>query len=199
MIYSLSGKLIYTDLSCAVIECGGVGYKCNVSLNTLQSLPPVNQNAFLLTHLNVREDAVDLFGFSTAEELDMFKLITSVSGVGPKVAMSILSEFTPDKLCIYIAGGDSKSITRASGVGAKLAQRIVLELKDKVGSVATESQAEVEAAVIATSNSNTADAVAALVSLGFSQAEASVAVGKLDSNMSVEQLIKEGLRSLSKF
>ncbi len=199
MIYSLSGKLVYTDLSTAVIECGGVGYKCNVSLNTLQSLPPVNQNAFLLTHLNVREDAVDLFGFSTAEELDMFKLITSVSGVGPKVAMSILSEFTPDKLCLYIAGGDSKSITRASGVGAKLAQRIVLELKDKVASVTTESSADIEAAVVASGNANTADAVAALVSLGFSQSEASVAVGKLDSSLSVEQLIKEGLRALSKF
>ncbi len=199
MIYSLSGKLVYTDLSTAVIECGGVGYKCSVSLNTLQSLPPVNQNAFLLTHLNVREDAVDLFGFSTAEELDMFKLITSVSGVGPKVAMSILSEFTPDKLCLYIAGGDSKSITRASGVGAKLAQRLVLELKDKVASVAAEVGPEVEAAVSATGNANTADAVAALVSLGFTQSEASVAVGKLDSSLSVEQLIKEGLRALSKF
>ena len=199
MIYSLSGKLIYTDLSCAVVECCGVGYKCSVSLNTLNALPAVGQNVFLLTHMNVREDAVDLFGFSTPEELDMFKLITSVSGVGPKVAMSILSEFTADRLCLFIAGGDSKSITKASGVGAKLAQRIVLELKDKVSGVSTDNQAEVQAASNATVGGNMSDAVAALVSLGYSQSEASVAIGKLDTTLSVELLIKEGLRSLSKF
>ncbi len=189
MIYSLSGKLIYTDLSSAVIECGGVGYRCNVSLNTLQSLPTVGNDVFILTHMNVREDAVDLFGFSTPEELNMFKLITSVSGVGPKVAMSILSEFTADRLCVFIAGGDSKSITKASGVGAKLAQRIVLELKDKVGGIATSSQEDIRAAAVASESGNSADAVAALVSLGYSQSEASVAIGKLDQNLSVEQQV----------
>jgi len=194
MIYSLSGKLIYTDLSCAVIECGGVGYKCNVSLNTLQSLPPVNQNAFLLTHLNVREDAVDLFGFSTAEELDMFKLITSVSGVGPKVAMSILSEFTPDKLCIYIAGGDSKSITRASGVGAKLAQRIVLELKDKFKGADIDdiTADEIFETPVKTDN----EALSALIVLGYSRQEAENAIK--GATGSTEDIIKTGLKNLMK-
>lgn len=200
MIYSVSGKLILSDATCAVVECGGVGMKCLVSLNTARSLPSVGQHVTLLTHLSVREDAMDLFGFTTAEELDMFRLITSVSGVGAKLAMSILSEFTPDKLCLYIAGGDAKAIQRANGVGAKLAQRMVLELKEKVGGISlTDDNVDITAAISAGVNSNTSDAVEALVSLGYSQSEASVAIGRLDSGLSVETLIKEGLKSLAKF
>ncbi len=200
MIFSVSGKLIYSDASCAVVECGGVGIKCFISLNTAKVLPSVNKYVSLFTHMSVREDAIDLFGFAANDELDMFRLITSVSGVGPKLAMSILSEFTPDKLCLYIAGGDAKSIQRANGVGAKLAQRMVLELKEKVGGVSfADSDANISAAVASTANSNTSDAVEALVSLGYSQSEAAVAIGKLDSNLSVEELIKGGLKALAKF
>ncbi len=199
MIYSVSGKLIFTDVSCAVVECGGVGMKCYVSLNTARVLPSVGQHVMLYTHLSVREDALDLFGFATQEELDMFRLITSVSGVGAKLAMSILSEFTPDRLCLYIAGGDAKAITRANGVGAKLAQRMVLELKDKVSGIPFGENEDISAAVSANSNANTSDAVEALVALGYSQSEASVAIGRLDSGLPVETLIKEGLKSLSKF
>ncbi len=199
MIYSVSGKLIFVDAACAVVECGGVGMKCYISLNTAKILPNVGQQVSLLTHLSVREDAMDLFGFATSDELDVFRLITSISGVGPKLAMSILSEFTPDKLCLYIAGGDAKSIQRANGVGAKLAQRIVLELKEKVGGIGFAESDDISAAVIANSNSNTSDAVEALVSLGYSQSEASVVIGKLDSNMPVEDLIKAGLKALAKF
>ncbi len=200
MIYSVSGKLVLTDNTCAVVECGGVGMKCFISLNTARVLPGIGQHVSLLTHMSVREDSMDLFGFATSDELEMFKLITSISGVGPKLAMSILSEFTPDKLCLYIAGGDSKSIQRASGVGAKLAQRMVLELHEKVGGIAlTDGDTDISAAVSATANSNTSDAVEALVSLGYSQSEAAVAIGKLDPSLPVETLIKDGLKSLAKF
>lgn len=200
MIYSVSGKLILSDGTSAVVECGGVGMKCFVSLNTARVLPSVGQQVTLLTHLSVREDAMDLFGFATSDELDMFRLITSISGVGPKLAMSILSEFTPDKLCLYIAGGDAKAIQRANGVGAKLAQRMVLELKEKVSGIAfADGDSDISAAVTSTANSNTSDAVEALVSLGYTQSEAAVAIGKLNPDLSVEELIKAGLKSLAKF
>ena len=199
MFYSLTGKLIYTDPQTAVVECGGVGFKCAVSLRTLQGLPALGAQVTLYTHLNVREDALDLFGFLSAEELDLFRMVTSVSGVGPKVALAILSEFTPDALCLFIASGDSKSITRAAGVGAKLAQRIVLELKDKVGTFAPESAgADVLAAGQASASANASEAVEALVALGYAQGEAALAVGRLDSGLSVEELIKGALKTLAR-
>ena len=149
----------------------------------------------------MREDALDLFGFYSIDELDIFKLITSVSGVGPKNAMAILSEFEPNKLRVIIASGDAKSLTKASGVGTKLAQRIILELKDKVGSFVGDDDVigEVAAVGAVSASQNAADAVAALVSLGYSQSEASLAVGRLDSQLSVEELIKSALKAMSKF
>lgn len=199
MIYSVRGPLISCDMTSAVVECGGVGMKCFVSMNTRKKLAPIGTEVMLFTHLNVREDAMDLFGFIDPDELEMFRLITSVSGVGPKVALSILSEFEPSQLSLYIASGDSKSITRASGVGAKLAQRIVLELKDKLGATSFADSQEVSAAVNVSSSSNASEAVQALVALGYSQSEASLAVGKLDATQSVEFLIKEGLKLLARF
>ena len=199
MIYSVRGPLISCDMTSAVVECGGVGMKCFVSMNTCKKLAPIGTEVMLFTHLNVREDAMDLFGFIDPDELEMFRLITSVSGVGPKVALSILSEFEPSQLSLYIASGDSKSITRASGVGAKLAQRIVLELKDKLGATSFADSQEVSAAVNVSSSSNASEAVQALVALGYSQSESSLAVGKLDATQSVEFLIKEGLKLLARF
>lgn len=199
MIYSLNGTLVHTDSATAVVECGGVGFKCFVSMNTLRRLPPPGSEVRLFTHMNVREDALDLFGFCDERELDMFRMITNVSGVGPKVAMSILSEFEPDRLSLFIASGDSKSITRAAGVGGKLAQRIVLELKDKIGAAGFSDSGEVASVAAATVSGNTAEAVEALVSLGYSQSEAALAVGKLDHTLPVEALIKEGLKALARF
>lgn len=196
MFYSLSGKLIYTDTSTAVVECGGVGFKCSVSLYTLQKLPQIGAQVTLYTHLNVREDALDLFGFCDSTELDLFKLITSVSGVGPKAALSILSEFNPDGLALAIASGDSKSLTRANGVGAKIAQRIVLELKDKVGGMGMGDSGDVSAVGSVSASRNASEAVEALVSLGYSQSEAALAVGRLDSSMTVEELIRDALKSM---
>ncbi|MBQ2387302.1 MAG: Holliday junction branch migration protein RuvA [Clostridia bacterium] len=198
MFYSITGTLVYSDLSSVAIDCNGVAFRCNVSMNTLQHMPQRNSKVTVYTYLNVREDALDLFGFYSADELDMFKLITSVSGVGPKNALAILSEFEPDNLRIIIASGDAKSLTRASGVGTKLAQRIILELKDKVGSIGGNVEAEIASVGAVSASKNAAEAVEALVSLGYSQSEASLAVGRLDSQLSVEELIRLALKSMAK-
>ncbi|MBR2447892.1 MAG: Holliday junction branch migration protein RuvA, partial [Clostridia bacterium] len=198
MIASVRGTLIYTDTACAVVECGGVGYKCFVTKNTLYNLPTKGEEVFLHTYLVVREDAMDLYGFRDIEELDAFKLVTSVNGVGAKMGLALLSEFTASQLTLYVASGDYKALTAASGVGPKLAQRIVLELKDKVGSLQSGDTLVIKAVGNATVNSNTKEAVSALVSLGYTQSEASLAVGKLDPALSTEDLIKQALKTLAR-
>ena len=197
MIYSLNGKLIYTDPTTAVVECGGVGYGCRVTYNTLRQLPELNQPVFLFTYMNVREDAVDLFGFYTKEELDCFKLLITVNGVGPKAAISILSELTPNAVCAAISMGDTKTITRAQGIGPKVAQRIVLELKDKVGvTVSDEGVENGDIIVSSASSNNKSEAVSALMSLGYSQSESQKAVSKCDLFKSTEEIIKDALKYL---
>ncbi len=201
MLYSITGTLVYSDATSVAVECNGVAFRCAVSMNTLGKMPQRNKTVTLFTYLNVREDALDLFGFYDTDELDVFKLITSVSGVGPKNAMAILSEFEPTRLRIIIASGDAKSLTRASGVGTKLAQRIILELKDKVGAIAGGDidMTEIEAVGAVSASKNASEAVAALVSLGYSQSEASLAVGRLDSQLPVEELIRMALKAMSNF
>lgn len=198
MISSLRGKLIYVDTQSIVVECGGVGFKCFTSLNTLSTLPKQGNEVFVHTYLSVREDALDLYGFSTAEELDCFKLITSVNGVGAKIGIALLSDFTPDQITFFIAAGDAKALTKASGVGTRLAQRIVLELKDKIAKCAVSLSPETAAAESVSNSSNASEAVAALVVLGFSQSEATLAVGKLDPSLPTDELIKGGLKNLSR-
>ncbi len=198
MIASLRGKLIYKDNTSVVIECSGVGFKCFVTKNTLYNLPQVNDGVFLNTYMVVREDAMDLYGFIDREELDCFKLITSVSGVGSKIGLALLSEFTASQLTLYIASNDPKALTAASGVGIKLAQRIVLELKDKIGSLESGDTLEIKSVGNVAVNSNSKEAVAALVALGYSQSEASLAVSKQDQSLSVEELIKLSLKSLAR-
>ena len=199
MIYSLNGKLIFKDNNTAVIDCMGVGYRCSVSTKTSASLPECGNNAFLLTYMQVREDAVDLFGFYDKSELDTFKLLISINGVGAKAALSILSFYSPDKVLLFVATGDSKSLTAASGIGAKIASRIVLELKDKVGSV---DFANDEVKSVSNLNdgggSKTKDAIEALTTFGFTASEASVAVAKCDKNLEVDQIIKQALKLLSR-
>lgn len=199
MIASLNGKLLVKEPNFAVVECGGVGLKCYITDNTHAQLGSVGDTVFLYTYLSVREDLLDLFGFYSYAEMDTFKLITSVSGVGPKIGLAILSVFSPDDVMLYIAGGDAKSLTAASGVGIKLAQRIVLELKDKVGSISSySSSADLQAVGNASANTNTKEAVEALVSLGYSQSEASLAVGRLDSSLAVDDLIKQALKQIAR-
>ena len=198
MIASLRGKLIYSDLSSVVIECGGVGFKCFVTRTTLNRLPRNGEELFLYTHFAVREDSMDLYGFGEIEELNAFKMITSVNGVGAKIGMAILSEFSADRLVLYIASGDAKALTSASGVGIKLAQRIVLELKDKMGDLGVSSSIDVSAVSSAVTSSSSAEAVEALVTLGYSKSEAASAVGKLDKTLPSDELIKQALKSLAR-
>ncbi len=198
MISSLRGKLIYNDPDYIVIECSGVGFKCFITKNMAYSVPNIGSEIMVHTYLAVKEDALDLYAFSSPEELAAFKLITSVNGVGSKIGMALLSEFTPDRLMLIIASNDPKALTRASGVGLKLAQRIVLELKDKTGSISTENSDVISAVGNATASTNSGEAIAALVALGFSQSEASLAVGKLDPSESTDVLIKNALKSLSR-
>lgn len=197
MLYSVRGKLLLTEQNAAVVECGGVGYKCFTTLATLSRLPQRGSEVMLYTYLHIREDACDLFGFYDAEELNCFKMLISVSGVGPKVGLAILSELTPQKFALCVASGDAKSLTRAQGVGPKLAQRIVLELKDKVEKSAVSAGiAEIPSFVTAQSGS-ASEAMSALVVLGYSQSEAVRALSKLDGSLSVEELIKQGLKALA--
>lgn len=199
MIYSLRGRLAASDPHTVVVECAGVGYGCRVTLNTQRQLPPVGEEVFLHTYMVVREDAVELFGFADAAELSCFKLLISVNGVGPKAGLSILSDFSPDRLALLIASGDAKTITRAAGVGPKMAQRIVLELKDKMGAAELGAEtSDIEAAGSASKAGNAAEAVAALAALGYSQSEAALAVGRLDSALSVEELIREALKNMAR-
>ena len=131
MIYSVRGKLIHTEAELAVVECGGVGYACRTTFNTLQKIAGEDEVS-LFTYLSVREDAMELYGFAEREELKCFKLLLSVSGVGPKAALSILSGMNTQRFALCVATGDSKSLTQVKGIGAKTAQRIILELKDKL-------------------------------------------------------------------
>ena len=196
MIYSLNGKLVYKDTSFAVVECAGIGYKCTVSLKTRAALPENGEEVLLYTYMAIRTDNIELFGFYTADEMECFKLITSVNGVGPKYGIAILSEYTPDTIYSIIASGEYKSLTAASGVGPKLAQRIVLELKDKIGRVPSASIA-VAPAVSAVKPGNIANASAGLTSLGFLQVEVNRVLATLDHSLPTEELIKQALAKLS--
>ena len=198
MFYSLTGELIKKGTGFAVVECGGVGFFCNTSNTTLYDISG-EKKITLYTHLNVREDAMDLFGFSTENELQWFRMLISVNGVGPKAALAVLSELTPDRLVLAISANDVKMIKSAPGIGPKIAQRIILDLKDKVSAYATDNGIEDIAKISAAKDMpNISEAVAALTMLGYSQADASVAVSQIDPSLSVEDIIRQGLKILSK-
>lgn len=199
MIYSVKGILTYVEPSFVVVECGGVGMKCFASTSTITQLSSVGTEVTLLTYMSVKEDAIDLYGFLSQNELDAFKLLISVNGVGPKAAMSVLSALTMDKLSLAVSCGDVKSIQAAQGIGKKTAERIVLELKDKMAGVAgvVQGAATVNAAQANAPGSASAEAVEVLVSLGFNQTDASVAVGSMEPGLSVDEMIRKGLKLLS--
>lgn len=200
MIYSLRGKLIHVGENTAVIECGGVGYLCSTTRTTLNALPAQGSEVMLYTYMNVREGAIDLFGFATIAEQNCFRRLTSVSGVGPKVALGILSELKPDQLMLSLVSQDVKSLTRAPGVGKKLAERILLELRDKVKNEELSQQLQQVSQVsdqLASGSGNIAEAVSALVVLGYSQSEAARAIAGQTAETSVQDLIKTGLKKLA--
>lgn len=199
MLYSVRGKLIQTTATGAVVECGGVGFLCQTTLNTLKTLKPGSE-VMLYTYLNVREDAMELFGFATKTELDTFKTLISVSGVGPKAGLALLSELSPEQVAMAIATNDVKTITRAQGIGKKIAQRIVLELKDKLAKAeATDSGfAAVSTTAVSAAGGNVSKAIEALGVLGYAPAEVSPVLAEFDGNLPVEQLIAMTLRQMGR-
>ncbi len=200
MIYSLNGTLIHSERNAVVIECGGVGYRCLVTMNTLKAMPHIGENAMLYTHMIVKEDAVELCGFKTKEEKNTFKILTSVSGVGAKVAIAILSELTPEQFALAVANGDVKSLTRASGVGSKLAQRIILELKDKIKklSILPETVPTGAGVSISPTGGNVSQAIGALAVLGYSPDEVMPFMSGIAPDMTVEQIIAATLKAIGK-
>lgn len=196
MLYRLRGSLIHTEPSFAVIECAGVGYKCYTTMNTQRSLPAIGKEAVLYTHMNVREDAVDLFGFSSLAELNCFKLLTLVSGVGPKVGLAILSVLSPEQVAVAVAAGDFKTLTMAQGVGNKLAQRVILELKDKLKALGGGEEVTAAAGVVNAAG-NAAEAMNALTVLGYTPSDVAPVVAKFDSSLPVEELIRLTLKAMA--
>ncbi len=200
MIYSLNGTLIHSEATFIVIECGGVGYKCLTTLNTQRLLPKLGERCTVYTHMLVREDAIELCGFAGQEELNCFKLLTSISGVGARLALALLSTLRPEQIAIAVSGGDSKTLTSAPGVGKKLAQRIILELKDKLKLISTpSSQAESDstaAFVQAEQEGNIQKALGALAVLGYSSNDVLPFMSGIDPDLPVEEMIKQTLKKI---
>ena len=196
MLYYVSGAVAILEPGLAVIDCGGVGYGCRVTAYTAAQLK-LNQPSRLYITESIREDAFDLYGFISREEQHCFELLTSVTGVGPKAALAILSA-GPQNFTLAVMTGDEKMLTAAQGVGKKLAQRIILELKDKIGGGAMELDFSAGTAVSApVQTGNTAAlATAALQELGYSPAEISAALKGVDPNSSTEEMVRYALRAM---
>ncbi len=200
MIYCLTGKIVKKSMNAVVLSCGGVGYYAQCPASVAGALPGVGREATIYTVMSVTENDVSLYGFATEEQQACFEMLTAVSGVGPKVGLAILSVMEPERVALAISAGDHKAFKAASGVGPKLAQRIVLELKDKVAKgfvdgISLEDVAGVSAQTPAAQSSS--QAIAALVSLGYSQSEAALAVSKIDATLPVEEIIKLALRGMA--
>ena len=200
MIYCLTGKIVKKSMSAVVLSCGGVGYYAQCPASVAGALPGVGKEATLYTVMSVTENDVNLYGFATEEQQACFEMLTAVSGVGPKVGLAILSVMEPQRVALAISAGDHKAFKAANGVGPKLAQRIVLELKDKVAKgfvdgISLEDVAGAASGEPATQSAS--QAIAALVSLGYSQSEAALAISKIDATLPVEEIIKLALRGMA--
>ena len=197
MFYYLNGTITLMDANLAVVDCGGVGYACYTSNYTLARLQ-LGKPAKLFTYCNIKEDAFDIFGFSTREELDCFKRLLGVTGVGTKAALAILSVISPEQLTLAVMTQDDKTITMAQGVGKKLAQRIILELKDKLGAAVTEVNfSDTSAAPAPAAGSNLALAQAALTELGYNQNEIAAALKGIPAEgLATEEIVRRCLRAM---
>ncbi len=197
MFYYLNGEITIMEGNLAVVDCGGVGYACRATSYTLSKLR-VGQKAKLFTYCNIREDAFDIYGFSTRDELRCFELLLGVTGVGPKAAIAILSSTSPERFMLAIMTQDEKALTAAQGVGKKIAQRIILELKDKLGAVTEVDFSDgASAAVIPAAGSNLSLAQAALAELGYNQNEIGAALkGIKTEGMSTEEIVRQCLRAM---
>ncbi len=201
MFYYLKGELVHRDPSTAVIDCGGVGYALTVSLNTSDAISPLlGKEAKLMTYLQVREDGVELFGFASKDELETFKLLITVSGVGPKAAMSILSMFTPERLRMVICTEDTKGLAKAPNIGAKTAARIILELRDKIAQGIMEGASKLDVSSPAPKggaqqSGKLNDALQALMALGYDRSDSMKALQGIDTeHLSLNDIIAKALK-----
>lgn len=199
MFYYVNGTVAEIEAGLAVIDCSGVGYACATTNYTLSQLKK-GERAKLYTYLNVREDAMEMFGFASQSELRSFKMLIGVSGVGPKAALSILSSTTPQQLSMAVVMGDEKALTAAPGIGKKIAQRIILELKDKLikeqGGFETGNGA---AAAMPAQNNKAGEAAAALAVLGYGSQEIAAALKGIDMDaLPLEEIIRQSLKKMVK-
>ena len=201
MFYYIDGTVALMDNSLAVIDCGGVGYALNTTVNTLSRIR-VGERARLFVYTVIREDCFDLYGFATQEEKRSFEMLVGVSGVGPKVALAILSSNTPEALSLAVISGNEKALTAVPGIGKKIAQRILLELKDKLAKELEATGMEsfsASASIGPVGGDKLADAAAALGVLGYGNSEITAALKGLDiQNLSVEDIIRQALRNLTR-
>lgn len=197
MIYSVRGKLTHIENNLAVVECAGVGYAVRTSAVTISRLPGMGEETTLYTYLHISENSIDLFGFADQGELNCFKMLLGVTRVGPRAALSVLSSVTAEQFALAVASGDAKTLSRAPGLGMKTAQRIILELKDKISKEQAAAGISMPEITLMSSSSNASEAINALVVLGYTQSEAAGVITKLDPELSVEDMIKQGLQKLA--
>ena len=200
MFYYVNGTVAHIEPYLAVIDCGGVGYACRTTNHTIGKLT-VGQAAKLYTHLYVREEIFELYGFASESELGCFRMLIGVSGVGPKAALAILSSNSPEGLAMAIVSGNEKALTSAPGIGKKIAQRIILELKDKLakGQLTTGGGEAFAGGVTIIPENKASEASAALAVLGYSQNEIAVALKGIDlDTLSLEDVIKQALKKMVK-
>lgn len=196
MFYHIEGILSEIGQNLAVIDCGGVGYALNVTLNTLACIRPGEKTKLYVSE-NIKEDAFDLYGFYTKSEKHCFEMLVSVSGIGPKAALSILSSNTPEGLALAIMNNNEKALTVAPGIGKKIAQRVILELKDKIAKESGPVEMQIPAVSVQSDGSAINDAVAALTVLGYSSSEIAPVLKQIDiAGLSTEQIIKTVLKQM---
>lgn len=198
MFYHIEGTLAEVGQNLAVIDCGGVGYGLNVTLNTLSCIKPGERTKLYVSEI-VKEDAFDLYGFYTKSEKRCFEMLISVSGIGPKAALSILSANTPEGLALAIMNNNEKALTVAPGIGKKIAQRVILELKDKISKDTGPVELQIPVVNTPTEGGAVNDAVAALTVLGYSSSEIAPVLKRIDvAGLSTEQIIKAVLKQMVK-
>ena len=200
MFYYLKGNAEVIDMSTLVVDCSGVGYLVYASASAIGKASTAKEEITVYTYVSVREDAFEIYGFADKSELDMFKLLISVSGIGPKAGLSILSTLSPSRLAAAIMSGDSKSISAAQGIGAKTAARVILELKDKIAKQTEFSVSDIEDVLPVTQSmaEKQKDVADTLIALGYSRSEISGVLKKVDTQKSLEDMIKDALKYLMK-
>ena len=200
MFYYLKGKVEIIDMTSMVVDCQGVGYLVYASASTIGKASVSDSDMLIYTYVSVREDAFEIYGFADKAELAAFKLLIGVSGIGPKAGLSILSALTPSRLASAVMTGDSRAISAAQGVGKKTAERVILELKDKIGKAFSVDEELSSQPVVVTESAKEKqrDVTDTLLALGYTKSEISKVLGRIDAEKSLEDMIKDALKLLMK-